>query len=91
LHTARAPIPRPWRHEGRRTGDVSLLHQMAVDVWQLHRSVNQGVENFAAERIVNFDERTAHWVKLTATQDGPFTITNGRTGVTKAYVSTAKQ
>jgi hypothetical protein len=44
-----------------------------------------------AERIVNFDERTAHWVKLTATQDGPFTITNGRTGVTKAYVSTAKQ
>ena len=67
------------------------LHQVAVDVWQLHRSVNQGVKNFADEQIANLDERTAHWIKLTATEDGSFTITNGRTRVTKPYPSRAKQ
>src|SRR5262245_8983564 len=63
------------------------LHQVAVDVWQLHRSTNQGVQNFADEQIANLDERTAHWIKLTADQDGSFIMTNGRTGKTKRYAS----
>jgi len=68
---------------------LASLHQVAVDVWQLHRSTNQGAKNFADEQIANLDERTAHWIKLTATEDGSFTITNGRTGVMKRYTSRA--
>jgi hypothetical protein len=55
------------------------------DVWQLHRSLANGAENFADERIANVDETTAHWIKLTATRDGAFEITNGRTGETTRY------
>jgi beta-lactamase superfamily II metal-dependent hydrolase len=55
------------------------------DVWQLHRSTNPGAENFADERIANLDERTAHWIKLTAAVDGSFRVMNGRTGVWKNY------
>lgn len=55
------------------------------DVWQLHRSEVEGAENFADENIANFDEQTAHWIKLTAHRDGSFRIQNGRTGLTKDY------
>jgi competence protein ComEC len=57
------------------------------DVWQLHRSQVNESENFADERIANLDETTAHWLKLTAKQDGSFTVTNGRSGATKAYAA----
>jgi beta-lactamase superfamily II metal-dependent hydrolase len=55
------------------------------DVWQLHRSQNEGVRNTADQRIANLDETTGHWIKLSANADGSFRVTNGRTGVTKAY------
>src|SRR5262245_2606550 len=55
------------------------------DVWQLHRSEMPGSQNFADERIANVDETTAHWIKLSAKEDGSFTVTNGRTRTTKAY------
>jgi beta-lactamase superfamily II metal-dependent hydrolase len=55
------------------------------DVWQLHRTTNAGAENFADDRIANLDERTAHWIKLSANDDGSFSVQNGRTGVGKAY------
>jgi len=55
------------------------------DVWQLHRSQNQGAENFADDRIANLDETSGHWIKASANTDGSFTVTNGRTGVTKNY------
>jgi competence protein ComEC len=57
------------------------------DVWQLHRSRNAGVENVADERIANLDESTGHWIKLSASEDGSFRVTNQRTGATKSYVS----
>lgn len=57
----------------------------AVDIWQLHRSAASGAQNTADERIANLDESTAHWIKVSARQDGSFTVTNGRTGVTKSY------
>ena len=55
------------------------------DVWQLHRSQNPGAQNFADERIANLDESTGHWIKASASEDGSFTVTNGRTGATKNY------
>jgi beta-lactamase superfamily II metal-dependent hydrolase len=55
------------------------------DVWQLHRSENPGARNFTDEQIANLDERTAHWIKLSANDDGSFRVMNGRTGVAKSY------
>jgi competence protein ComEC len=55
------------------------------DVWQLHRSENEGAENFSDEQIANFDEETAYWIKLTANRNGSFQIQNGRTGLMKDY------
>ena len=55
------------------------------DVWQLHRSEVPGSRNFADDRIANLDETTAHWIKLSARQDGSFTVMNARTRATKAY------
>jgi len=55
------------------------------DVWQLHRSQTDGARNFADDRIANLDESTGYWIKASASEDGSFAITNGRTGVTKSY------
>jgi competence protein ComEC len=55
------------------------------DVWQLHRSRNAGVTNFADERIANLDETTGHWLKLSASADGSFRVTNQRSQETKNY------
>ena len=55
------------------------------DVWQLHRSARPGAKNFADGQIANLDERTAHWIKLSASDDGSFQVLNGRTGVLKRY------
>jgi competence protein ComEC len=65
----------------------AALHRAAgiEDVWQLHRSQNEGAENYSDDRIANLDESTAHWIKLVANEDGSFAVTNGRTGATKTY------
>ena len=55
------------------------------DVWQLHRSRIEGSQNYADERIANLDDRTAHWIKVSAKEEGSFTVTNGRTGTAKTY------
>jgi len=55
------------------------------DVWQLHRSEAAGDSNFPAGRIANLDESTAHWIKLSAAEDGSFRVLNGRTGELKSY------
>ena len=44
-----------------------------------------GAQNFDDERIANLDESTGHWIKASASEDGSFSVTNGRTGVTKRY------
>jgi competence protein ComEC len=68
------------------------LHLVAglEDVWQLHRSADAGDSNFAPEHIANLDERTAHWIKLVASQDGSFRVFNQRTGESKNYVSQSR-
>lgn len=56
-----------------------------TETWQVHASEAKGAENFADDRIANLSEATAHWIKISATGDGAFTVTNGRTGLTKRY------
>jgi len=65
----------------------AALHSQSMleDVWQLHRSRNEGARNFPDDRIANLDETTAHWIKLRARDDGSFVVTNGRTGASKSY------
>jgi competence protein ComEC len=57
----------------------------ATDVWQLHAKPDAGQDNTDEARIANLDETTAHWIKLSANDDGSFAVTNGRTGQTKTY------
>jgi competence protein ComEC len=64
-----------------------VLHHVdgLEDVWQVHRSEAAGDQNFASERIANLGQSTAHWIKLTASEDGSFRVLNGRTGLGKNY------
>jgi competence protein ComEC len=55
------------------------------DVWQLHKSLAEGAQNYADDRVANLDETTGHWLKVSARDDGSFSVTNGRTGATKSY------
>ena len=58
------------------------------DVWQLHRTRNAGAVNYPDAFIVNLEEGdkdTGAYLKLSADESGSFTITNGRTKVTRAY------
>jgi beta-lactamase superfamily II metal-dependent hydrolase len=71
------------------------------DLWQNHYSIPGGGEhNRPNEFIANLDDGTsagvnpsqvpvhmgpAHWIKVAASADGSFTVTNGRTGFVKRY------
>jgi competence protein ComEC len=57
----------------------------SIDGWQLHRTLNAGAENVPEDRIANLDETTNAWIKVSASRDGSFTVTNGRTGVSRSY------
>ncbi len=68
----------------------AVLHQAVAsmglqDVWQLDKSINAGVGNFSDDRIANLDDTTGHWIKVSASEDGAFTVMNGRTGQTTRY------
>jgi beta-lactamase superfamily II metal-dependent hydrolase len=78
----------PWK--GTTASALAQLHDFAAleNVWQLHRSINDGAVNFPDEFIANLmfnDADGAAWLKLSASEDGAFSITNGRTGWTKTY------
>lgn len=66
---------------------LAALHQAQglEDAWQLHRSLPPGPRFFSDDHVANLDESTAHWLKLSAKEDGSFTVTNGRTGAAKSY------
>jgi competence protein ComEC len=56
------------------------------DLWQLHTSAEGGREFNSAEQFVaNVDETTAYPIKVSAKQDGSFTVTNARNSMTKTY------
>ena len=70
---------------------TSLLNAQGVeDVWQLHRSELPGAANFADDRLANLDEQTAHWIKVSASDDGTFRVTNGRTGAVVNYAAASR-
>jgi beta-lactamase superfamily II metal-dependent hydrolase len=72
-----------------------------ADVWQNHYSVPAGARHNRPEAfIANLDEGSkaaaapdqtpvhtgpAHWIKVSATEDGAFTVTNSRNGWTRQY------
>ena len=55
------------------------------DLYQLHKSTNEGAKQADEAFIANLDLHTAHRLQLTAYEDGRFTMTNARTGVAKRY------
>ena len=58
------------------------------DLFQLHQSFLGTQENVDEPFIANIGETDAgHWLKLSARADGSFTMTNGRTGVTRTYAA----
>ena len=70
---------------------ATLLAQPDMDLWQLHASLNAGATNAPDAFIANVDEgTTAHWIKLTAKDDGSFELVNDRTGFVKRYESRDK-
>jgi beta-lactamase superfamily II metal-dependent hydrolase len=58
-----------------------------VELWQLHTSGRPRARNAPEHFIANLDQEdcAGHWIKLTAWQNGTFTITNGRTGFVRTY------
>jgi len=68
---------------------VSLRQHTEIEgVWQLHKSLIDGSDNFADTFIANLDFGSGDhgaWIKLSASDDGSFSITNGRTGWTRRY------
>ncbi len=69
------------------------------DLWQVHYSeqrpglpiwrepTEQGGKDFnvAEQMIANVDDSAAHFIKLSASEDGSFVVTNSRTGFMKEY------
>lgn len=56
------------------------------DLWQLHWSDNQGAQNSPENMIANFTkDDPGHFIKITARNDGSFSVKNGRNGFTKDY------
>ena len=63
-------------------------HEDIEGVWQLHKSLIDGSDNYPDAFIANLvfgKDDHASWIKLSAKDDGRFSVTNGRTGWTKVY------
>ena len=63
-------------------------HDEIEGVWQLHKSMIDGSDNFPDTFIANLDfglRDHGMWLKLVANDDGSFSVTNGRTGWTRVY------
>ncbi len=65
----------------------ALVHGLPVtDVWQLHKSTNAGSVNSEDALLANVDDgQSSYWIKVTALEDGSFTVTNARTKATRSY------
>jgi hypothetical protein len=82
----RAAIMSNGPRKGAQGRTIETISRMpSTDGWQLHRTTYRDSLNVPDERIANLDQTTAAWIKLSASADGSLTITNGRTGTTKAY------
>ncbi len=73
-------------------GSEEALHTIRIspgiqDVWQLHYSQNATKETNAPEPfVVNIDgDAPVSWIKVSASSDGGFTVTNSRNDMSKSY------
>ena len=48
-------------------------------------SLAEGAQNYPDDHVANLDETTGHWLKISARDDGSFSVTNGRTSATRTY------
>ena len=88
LYAAVKPLVAVFNNGARKGAQVNTLatvKKMGIDGWQLHRTLNPGAENNPDDRLANLDETTSVWIKISAKDDGSFTVTNGRTGQSKSY------
>jgi len=83
----RAVVMNNGAKKGGAVATFQILHHMPVpaDLWQLHYAVDAGDNNSPEQFIANPDETTANYIKVTAKQDGSFTVTNNRNGFHKEY------
>jgi competence protein ComEC len=84
----RAAIMNNGAKKGGAADTFQILHHAPglADLWQLHYAVDAGSDNNSPEQfIANPDETTANYIKVTAKQDGSFTVTNNRNGFHKEY------
>lgn len=77
-------------YKGGATAALATLHALPgiESVWQLHRSLNDGADSYPEAFIANpdgGDMDMAAWIKLSASNAGRFSVTNGRTGWTRSY------
>jgi competence protein ComEC len=68
----------------------ATLHRQSglEDLWQLHASRSPNAQNSADTFIANVDDgQTSYRLKVSARDDGTFTVTNGRSGFSKTYLA----
>ena len=88
--TPRVAIANNGPYKGGSPATWATLHQHPEieGVWQLHKSLNDGADNFPDTFIANLDTGALDkgaWIKLSASDNGSFSVTNSRTGWTKIY------
>ena len=91
MYTALKPRVAIMNNGATKGGDPATFRtvqaQPDIDLWQLHFSDRPDARNSSEEFIANLGDQDGdgHWVRLVASDDGSFTVTNGRTGFTKTY------
>ena len=71
---------------------ATLLRQPGLELWQLHASKNRGARNTTEAFIANVDAGASGYaIRLTASEDGRFTLVNSRTGFSKRYQPRAER
>ncbi len=64
----------------------TLRARTGLDLWQLHASRHDGADNAPDPYIANVDDgASGYWIRLTAQDDGSFTVSNARTDFTQTY------
>lgn len=89
MYAALQPLVAMFNNGPRKGAQPKALAQVkatpGLDGWQLHKSIIPNAENAPDERLANLDESTNAWIKISASEDGSFIVTNGRTGYSKRY------
>ena len=71
-------------------GSQTVRHSAGLeDIWQIHYQAQGGKANNAPEQFVaclnTVDCQGGDWIKVSADEDGAFTVTNKRNGFSKTY------